>query len=195
MRRTVTLCRTGLAAVATAVLLTACGGGDGSSSASGSGPAASTASGSAASTSSGSAASTSSSAASGSAAGSEFCTQASAVVSQLGEVVNVQDPAQLAPALQQAASQLRAIEAPPEIATDWDALVGAVDQLAGAAASTDFSNQQQAATFAQTATQLQAQVAGSSTKVENYLTGQCGIDTTQSAPPESPAPGSSAPSS
>jgi hypothetical protein len=163
MRRTLTLCRTGLAAAAAVVLLTACSGNDGTS-----------ASPSSASSSSASA-TTSASSAESSGSGSEFCTQAASTISQLGSVLTVQDPAQLGPALQTAATQLGAIDPPPEIAADWKALVDGISQIAQAATTTDFTDQAQAQAFQQQATQLEAQLGTSETKVQDYLTNQCGI--------------------
>jgi hypothetical protein len=173
MRRTLTLVRTGLAGVAALAVLSACGGNDSSSSASSSSSSAATGS--------------SSSSSSGAASDSAFCQQAGAVLSQLDVVGNVEDPAQLAPALQQAAGQLSKIQPPKAIATDWTNLVGAVDQLAQAASGTDFANPEAASAFLQTASQLESQLGGSSTNVETYLQDQCGIDTggTDSAAPTS----------
>jgi hypothetical protein len=172
MRRTLTLCRTALVGAAAAVLLTACGGGGDDNSASSS---------SAKSTSS------SSSSSSAAAADTEFCQQASTLDQDLAGLTNATDPSQLAPALQQVSQRLHQLTPPAEIATDWNALVSAIDQLAQAAAGTDFNNPQQAATFAQTATQLEGQLGPAATNVETYLSTQCGIDTegTGSASPTS----------
>ena len=173
MRRTLTPCRTGLAGAAAFVLLTACGGGSDDSASS--------------SSASGTPSSSSSSSSSAPAADSEFCQQAGAVLAQLNSVATVPDPAQIAPILQQAATQLDAIEPPQQITSDWNSLVGAIQQLAQAASATDFTNQQQATAFAQTLSQLSSQLQGPSTNVENYLSTQCGIssDTTTSSAPTS----------
>jgi hypothetical protein len=174
MRRTLTLCRTGLAGAAAVVLLTACGGGSSDDSASSS----------SSKTSSSSSSSSSSSAA---AADTEFCQQAATLDEDLAGLTNASDPSQLAPALQQVSQRLHQLTPPAEIADDWNTLVGAIDQLAQAAAATDFTNQQQAAAFAQTASQLESQLGPASTNVENYLSNQCGIDTggTESSAPSS----------
>jgi hypothetical protein len=167
MRRTLTLCRTALAGAAVAVLLTACGGGSNSSSAS-----------------STSAKSTTASSSSAAAADTEFCKQAATLDQDLSGLSNTSDPSQLAPALQTVSQRLHQLTPPAEIETDWNSLVGAIDQLAQAAATTDFTNQQQATAFAQTASQLQSQLGTASTNVENYLTNQCGI--TQSTDTSAP---------
>src|SRR3954447_23741761 len=160
MRRTLTLCRTALAGAAVAVVLTACGGGSNDSSAS-----------------STSAKSTTSSSSSAAAANTEFCKQAATLDQDLAGLSNASDPSQLAPALQTVSQRLHQLTPPAEIENDWNSLVGAIDQLAQAAATTDFNDQQQAATFAQTATQLEGQLGPASTNVETYLSEQCGIDT------------------
>jgi hypothetical protein len=157
------------------VLLTACSGGDSSDSA---------ASSSASDTTSSSA---SESSAGGDASSSEFCTQAQAFLDQVRNAdLGSQDPAAIGGLLTQAAGQMRAIEPPAEIATDWGALADAIEQLGTAYATTDFNDPQQAATFQQTATKLEAQLSTSSMNVETYLADECGI---------TDANGSTAPSS
>jgi len=169
MRRTLTLCRTGLAGVAAVVLLTACGGGSNSAS-----------SGASDTTSS----SASASSGGGKAQNSGFCTQAQAFLTQLQSAdLGSQNPAAIGGLLTQAAGQMRAIQPPSEIAADWTALADAIDQLGSDYAATDFNDAQQAAAFQQTATQLQTKVSTSSIKVETYLRDQCGI--TESASPTS----------
>src|SRR3954470_7608754 len=172
MRRTLTLCRTGLAGAAAFVMLTACSGGDSNDSAS---------------SSSASDTTSSSSSSSAAAADTEFCQQASTLDQDLAGLTSAQDPSQLAPALQQVSQRLHQLTPPAEIETDWNSLVGAIDQLAQAAANTDFTNQEQATAFAQTATQLEGQLGPAATNVETYLSTQCGIDTegTGSASPTS----------
>jgi hypothetical protein len=162
MRRTLTLCRTGLAGAAAFVLLTACGGGDSNDSAS---------------SSSASETTSSSSSSSAAAADSEFCQQASTLDEDLAGLNSAEDPSDLAPALQTVSQRLHQLTPPAEIESDWNSLVGAIDQLAQAAATTDFNDPQQAAAFAQTAASLESQLGPASTNVETYLTTQCGIDT------------------
>jgi hypothetical protein len=169
MRRTLTLCRTALAGAALAVLLTACGGGGNDNSAS-----------------STSAKSTTSSSSSAAAADTEFCKQAASLQQDLTNLSNTAEPSQLAPALQTVSQHLHQLTPPAEIETDWNSLVGAIDQLAQAAASTDFTNQQQATAFQQTASQLESQLGAASTNVDSYLTNQCGLtESTDSASPTS----------
>lgn len=175
MRRTLTLCRTGLAGVAAFVLLTACGGG-------------STDAASSSSSSSASAPTTSSSSAENSApaADTEFCTRASALIQQVqGADINPEDFSTIGPFFRQAATSMRAIDAPPEIASDWTALADGLQQLGDVAAGTDFKDPQQAAAFGQKAAALEAQFQASSTKVDTYLQTQCGITTGDTAAPTS----------
>src|SRR4051794_21002484 len=160
MRRTLTLCRTGLAGAAAVVLLSACGGGSDDKSAS-----------SSSSQTSGSTSSSSSAAA----ADTEFCQQAATLDEDLAGISNTQDPSQLAPALQQVSQHLHQLTPPAAIASDWNSLVGAIDQLAQAAATTDFNDQQQVTAFGQKATQLGTQLVPASTNVEKYLSNECGI--------------------
>src|SRR3954466_15043079 len=168
MRRTLTLCRTALAGAAVAVLLTACGGGSNDDSAS---------------SSSAKTTSSSSSSSSAAAADTEFCQQASTLDQDLAGLSNASDPSQLAPALQTVSQRLHQLTPPAAIESDWNSLVGAIDQLAQAAATTDFNDPQQAATFAQTATQLEGQLGPASTNVETYLSEQCGIAGSDTASP------------
>ena len=170
MRRTLTLSRTGLAGVATFVLLTACSGGDGNDSASSS----SSSSSSSSETTSSSASESSSAAPS---AASEFCQQAAGLQSQLATTPDLSDPAAAAPAFQQIADAVRGIQPPAEIATDWTSLADGLQQLAQIFSTTDFNNPEQAAAAQQQIAGLETNLSSASTNVENYLTNQCGLDT------------------
>ena len=113
----------------------------------------------------------------GQAAGSEFCTAATAlqeqVVTTLGERP---DPAAVRSALQQAAAGFRAVEPPEEIATDWHTLGDGVEQIATALASTDVEDPAGRAALEEQVGQLQAQVGPASAAVGAYLRDECGID-------------------
>src|SRR3954467_15341077 len=133
MRRTLTVCRHGLPVVAAVVLLTACGGSGNNDSASSS-----------------SKASSSASETKADAAGSEFCTKAAAVESNVSSAVTDQsDPASIKQALQNAVAQIRAIDPPSEISSDWTALADGVEQLAAAFSDVDLRDQGAVATFEQ----------------------------------------------
>ena len=169
MRRTLTACRTGIAAAAV-VLLAACGSdGDGSSS---------------------SQASETSTEAAGTSAPeeSEFCMEASTIQQRVDSTLTDQsDPTALPQTLEAAAEEIRAIEPPDEIAADWEALAGGIEQIADALGSLDFSDPNALATFQEEIGQLQADLGSASTNVQNYLSEECGIDMepTESASPSS----------
>ncbi|RBY97098.1 hypothetical protein DQ237_05800 [Blastococcus sp. TF02-8] len=159
MRRSLSACRTGIPVAAALVLLTACGGSDDDSSASGS------------TSSSSSAAETSAS------ADSAFCTEAASIQERLEASVSDQsDPTQLPALLDEAATEIRGIEAPDEIAADWSALADGVQQFSGAIAGIDFNDPNALATLEQKLAPLQQQLDSASTNVSNYLRDECGID-------------------
>ena len=172
MRRSLTVCRNGLTVTAAAVLLTACGGsGDDE-----------------ASSSSSSSETTSASESSADAAGSEFCTEAAAIQERVGSTFDDQsDPAGLPQALTQAAEDVRQVEPPAEIASDWAALADGIDQIAAAIGSVDFSDPNAAATFEQQVAPLQQELAGASANVSSYLQNECGleVDPSETASPTS----------
>jgi hypothetical protein len=158
MRTSLAACRVGLSAAAALALLTACGGGDDTNS-------------SAASTSS----TTSASETTANAGSSEFCTQAAAVQQRVGATFSGgSDPATLPQVLQEAATQIRAIDPPQELAADWTSFADGVEQIA-AAAKIDFNDQAAVATFQQQAGALQQKYGAAFTHVETYLTDECGF--------------------
>jgi hypothetical protein len=168
MRRTLTLCRTGLAGVAAVVLLTACGGNDDTSASSSSGAAVST---------------TASSAASGGSASTDaFCTQAFEAFGQLSSVSNSNDPAVVVPALQQLTTSLDAIDAPAEISADWQTQVDALQQLVDTANSLDLTTPEGRQQFQQAEQQLTARVGNAQTNVSTYITRNCPQAATPTAP-------------
>ena len=159
MRRSLTVCRNGLSVAAALVLLTACGGSDDSAS------------------SDSSESSSSASESSAAAADSEFCAQAASIEERVTATLeNSQDPTALPQALQEAAAQIRAIEPPEEIATDWNALADGVEQISQAFASIDFNDPDALAQFEQQVGQLESQLSTASTNVENYLRDECSLE-------------------
>ena len=171
MRRTLTLCRSGITVAAAAVLLTACGGSDGSDS------------------SSSSASTTSSSASEGSAdaADSEFCTQAASIEERVGSTLTDQsDPRALPQAFQAIATEIRGIEPPEEIAADWNTFAGGLEQVAAAFGNIDFNDPNALATLQQQIAALESQLGPATTNVQQYLSEECGIDLgSESAAPTS----------
>lgn len=171
MRRTLTLCRTGLSAAAALVLLTACGGSDEESTAS-------------SSTSESSPGATESSAA---AEPSEFCTEAAAIQERVGSTfTGSSDLSNLGDILQETAQEIRALEPPAELAADWSTFAEGIEQIA-AVSQIDFNDPNAVAQWQQQAGQLQAQYGTAFTNVQNYLTQECGFDdpSTDPAPPTS----------
>lgn len=159
MRRTLT-------AAAALVLLTACGGaGDGASSAS--------------------EPPTSASETSAPPASSEFCTQAATVQARIAASIGGEaDRSMLPQVLSEAATEIRAIEPPAELADDWSEFADGVDQLAGAA-QIDFDDPAAVADLQQQAAAAQQQYGAAFASVTTYLTERCGL---LEVPTETPAP-------
>jgi hypothetical protein len=162
MRRTLTVCRTGLSMAAAVVLLSACGGSGNDTAASSSSSARSSAS--------------ESSTGTGAGAGSEFCTQAASALSSVEPALSgsENDPASLGPALQQAAEKVRAIDPPSEISSDWAALADGIEKIAqivvreGTAEPTSTAAQQEVGAVI-------GSLSNSATKVQTYLSTKCGL--------------------
>jgi hypothetical protein len=163
MRRTLTVCRTGLSAAAALVLLTACGGSGDDTESSASRGSETTAE----------------------AANSEFCTEAGAVQGRVAATFSGNsDPATLPAVFQEAATQLGAIDPPEEIASDWASFSDGIQQIA-AAAQIDFNDEAAVAAFEQEAATLQQEFAGPTANVQKYLSEECGFTQT---PTETSAP-------
>jgi hypothetical protein len=168
MRTSLAACRAGLSGAAALALLTACGGSDDTHSSTG-----------------GASTTTSASATTANASTSEFCTQAAAVQQRVGATFSGgSDPATLPKVLQEAATQIRAIDPPAELATDWTSFADGIEKIA-AAAKIDFNDQAAVATFQQKAGALQQQYGTAFAHVESYLTDTCGFT---DSPTETSAP-------
>jgi hypothetical protein len=169
MRRTAPAYRVGISVAAAVVLLAGCGGSGNDTSAS-------------------SSSRTSTSKTSAPAAGSEFCTQAAAALSEIEPAFTGQssDPTALAPALQKAADEVRAIHPPSQIAYDWAALADGIQQFAQAFASVNLNDPASATQLQQRTNELIGSLSTSATHVETYLSSKCGlVAPTQSAAPTS----------
>jgi hypothetical protein len=165
MGRTLTACRTGLSVAAAVALLSACGGSDGND-----------------------AASSSSAESSAPQADSAFCREASTIQERIDATLSARsDSSALPQALQQAANDIRNIEPPAEIAEDWEALAGGLEQIAEAFGSIDFNDPSALPSFQEQMGQLQTELGTASTNVRTYLADECGIEfePTQSASPTS----------
>jgi hypothetical protein len=172
MRRTLTACRTGIAVAAAVVLLAACGSDDDGSSSQASGtPTETTESGAPEED-------------------SEFCRDASTIQQRVDATLTDQsDPTALPQTLQAAAEEIRSIEPPDEIAAEWEALAGGVEQIAAALSTVDFDDPDALATFQEQIGRIQADLGTASTDVQRYLTEQCGIEI-EMEPSESASPSS-----
>ena len=152
MRRTLT-------AAAALVLLTACSGSDQDD---------------AASSSSGES-TTAASETTASEASSEFCTEAAGIQGRIAATLGGQaERAQLPDVLREAVTEIRAIEPPAELASDWSAFADGVEQIA-AAARIDFDDQAAVASFQQQAAEVQQQYGTAFTNVTTYMTQECGL--------------------
>jgi hypothetical protein len=165
MGRTLTACRAGLSAAAAVVLLSACGGSDSNDAASGS-----------------------SAESSAPQADSTFCREAATIQERIDATLNARsDSSALPQALQEAANEIRNIEPPAEIAEDWEALAGGLEQVAEAFGSIDFNDPSALPSFQEQMGQLQTELGTASTNVRTYLADECGIEfePTQTASPTS----------
>jgi hypothetical protein len=155
-------------AVAAVVLLAGCGGG-------GSTPSASSTT-----------AATSSSAVSSSAplAQTPFCQQSTKTLSELAPAFSSgqSDPTKLGPVLKKAAAQVRAIEPPAAIATDWKTLADALDQFAASYAGLNAQNPASASAFAQRNAALMGSLTTAAGHVETYLSTNCGLTAPTTVP-------------
>ena len=167
MRRTLSLSRAGVAGAAAVVLLAACGG-DGGASATDSPATASPAQSSAAETTATSGA-------------EDFCTQAAGIDERVDSALSDLggDQPSVPDAFRRAAEEVRAIDAPGEIATDWEALAGGLDRIGDALSNIDITDPESLATLED----VEGDLSTASTNVENYLRDECGIDTPESAAP------------
>lgn len=160
MRRTLPACRTGLTLAAAAVLLSACGGSDEGDSAS----------------ASSSAPSSSAPETSAEAAGSEFCTEAGSIQERVASSFTETDPTSLGQVLQQGATEVRAIEPPAEIASDWAALAAGLEQIGAAFTGVDVDDPAAQQALGAKIAELQGPLDAASTNVENYLRDECGLE-------------------
>ena len=154
VRRTVIACRAP-AGAAVVVLLAACGGGESTSDSS---------------TTAGAADAAETTDAS---AGSDFCTQAAGIDQRVDAALSDlegQDPS-VPDAFRQIADELRGMDAPEAISSDWDALAGGLDRMADAFADFDITDPESLTAL----DRAQADLSAASTDVENYLRDECGI--------------------
>jgi hypothetical protein len=161
MRRSEIAVRSGLSMAASLLLLVAgCGGSDEDDSAS--------------ATSSSSAAATTS--ASESEADPAFCAAAGDILADVTPaLMSTDDPTTLAPVIQQAATDARAVEPPESIADDWTALTDGLAEFAAAAAAVTANDPASSAAYLETRTRLLGELGGAATNVQLYVSQQCGL--------------------
>jgi len=171
MRRTLSVCRSGLSVAAAVVLLTACGGSDDDNAAS----------------SESSASSSSAAESTGEQRNSEFCAQAAEVQEQVTSTFTGEsDPNTLPTVLQEAVDDIRGIEPPAELESDWTAFADGIERIAQAA-QVDLNDPEAVARFQAEVSGLQQEFGESFDNVGAYLSTECGLsaDATGSAAPSS----------
>jgi hypothetical protein len=152
----VSLCRAGVAGAAAVVLLSACGG-DGGESASDSPEAISTVA--------------ERTAAPGAA---DFCTQAAGIDQRVDSALSDlegNDPS-VTDAFRQIATELRGIDAPAAITSDWEAMAAGLDRMADAFAGIDSITDLDAL---ESLDRAEGDLTTASTNVETYLSDECGL--------------------
>ena len=178
MRRTLSLCRSGLAAAAAVVLLTACGGSDEDSNASDSTSSSSSSSSSASETTENTAPQ----------ADSEFCTEAAAIQERIAASFTGQtDQSNLGELFTQISEEIRGIEPPADLAEDWTQFSQGVEEVA-AISQIDFTDQAAVAQWQTQVAQIQQRYGAAFTNVDTYLSTECGLtddEATESASPTS----------
>ena len=176
MRRTLTLCRSGLAAAAAVVLLTACGGSGDDTTASES---------TSSSTTSSPSETTENSAPQ---ADSEFCTSAAAIQERItASFLGSTEEADFGALFAQVAAEIQAIEPPAELAADWASFAEGVNQIAVVSADVDFTDQAASAQWQQEVAAIQQEYGTAFTNVQTYLSTECGLtdESTETAAPTS----------
>ena len=162
-----------VATAAAVLLLSGCGGdenGDPASSSSASSSAAATSSGSSAPASSGGATGGSATVAPEVAA---FCDQADAFQGTVAELQTATAD-RYGQILQQAVADFAEVQPPAELAADWQALGGVLQQLADVATRQDLTTPEGEQQFLATAQAAVGQVGPAQDHVEAYLTANCG---------------------
>lgn len=162
MRRSLTLCRDGLAVAASLVLLTACSGSDDETD-------------SAASSGESSPTSSSESESTDEPTASEFCTDAAAIQERVSSSFGGQaDLNDLGEVFAQTAEEIRGLEPPAELAADWTAFADGIEEIA-AISQIDFNDQAAVAQWQQEVAALQTQYGTAFTNVDAYLSEECGL--------------------
>lgn|SRR3954471_21298168 len=103
-----------------------------------------------------------------------FCSQAGSVFTELSTAfAGASNPTQLPPLLDQAATALRSVDPPAEIQKSWDALSGAVTEMAQSARSVDLATPQGLDQFMQRYDALTADTTAAQQDVDSYVKAHC----------------------
>lgn len=119
-------------------------------------------------------------------ASSEFCTQASTIQERISGSPTAGDPTDLPRVFRSAAEEIRAIEAPDELTTDWTALADGAERFASTLENVDLTDPSAVATLQQELAPLEQELSEASSNVETYLAEECGLELST----EEPAPSS-----
>ena len=178
VRRTASTWPAAVAGAAAAVLLTGCGGGNSaaqsSSATSGTGTDAAGTDAAGSEPAGSDPAGTDPAGTTAAAGAAEFCDQAAGIDDRVDSALSDaegEDPS-VADAFSQIATELRAIEAPAAITSDWQAMAGGLDRMAEAFAGLDITDSASLAAL----DAAQGDLSTASSKVQDYLHDQCGID-------------------
>ena len=104
----------------------------------------------------------------------DFCTQAAGIDERVDTALSdleADDPS-VAEAFGQVATELRGIEPPEAIASDWEALAGGLDDMATAFADFDLTDPDTLAALEA----AEGELTSASDNVETYLRDECGIE-------------------
>ncbi|TFV67243.1 UNVERIFIED_ORG: hypothetical protein E4P37_03555 [Bacillus sp. AZ43] len=115
-----------------------------------------------------------------------FCAQADGALADVEPAFDDEgDPAELAPVLQRAADEVRAIDPPREIETEWAALADGIERFAQEFAAVDVEDPASAATFQQRTNEIVSELSTSADAVQEYLARECDLGATESPAPSS----------
>jgi hypothetical protein len=111
---------------------------------------------------------------SGASGGGDFCEQAAGIEQRVESAMSDLDEESpsVPDAFTQVAEELRAIEAPDAIASDWDAMAAGLDRMAEAFADFDITDPDSLAALEE----AEGDLTTASANVEDYLRDECGIE-------------------
>ncbi|HET6393780.1 MAG TPA: hypothetical protein VFG13_13240 [Blastococcus sp.] len=106
--------------------------------------------------------------------GSDFCTQAAGIDQRVDSAMSdlEGDDPSVADAFTQIAEELRAMDPPEQIASDWDAMAAGLDRMAEAFADFDITDPESLTALEE----AEGDLSTASGNVETYLRDECGIE-------------------